>query len=296
MPSSALRNSLISASAGLLLAFASAFAQPQPAFAVAEVRADGLLLPVAKWDGTGWHALKLTRSDSVPYFAPGEWHYVAFSGARARLVPGPAVAILTDDYDHWGFTTDLAVRRFDSPPHLSQRVGVATSDSVPLQLFVAATPRERSLARAAMRRLLDSAWKAMLDSARKEGKQPAWAPPPAADSFVFSARVVRLSNGTTLMNAFARLPVSSLAQVPTCAILTAYDGFVVIRGERVLVQKSPVITDCDMKELKAEDPLALFRLAGRTFVLARQVGWEERAPAIYEWRDSQLSLVFQRDP
>lgn len=273
----------------LMLALAArASAQARPGFAVAEVRADGLLLPVAKWDGARWHALALARPDSVPYFARGgEWYYVAFSGARARLFAGDAVAILTNDYDSWGFTTNLDVRPFDSSTSTYQRVGVATSDSVPLHVFTAATPRERSLARAGMRRLLDST--------RTAGKRAEWGTPPS-DSLDFSASIVRTSDGTTLMAAFATLPAGTIAAYPTCPMMAVYHGFVVIRGGRVLVQKSPGIYDCELRELSGDDAHALFELAGRTFVLATRLGWEERVPVIYEWRDSRLSLMFEREP
>jgi hypothetical protein len=283
--------------------------QQRAPFAVAEVRADGLLLPDAKWDGTRWHDLTMTNPDSIrrmnrldPPLAPrSEWYYVPFSGTRARLILGDAVQILTNYYDDWGFTTNLVVRRFDSPTDHSVKVGVATSDSVPLRLFTSAAPRETALARAAMRQLLDSLWKAVSDSVRKAGKRPP-PPPPAADTFTFGASVVLLSDDTTLMYAHSRLPVSADPDVPTCGIFAGYSGFAILhgervhfqRGERVLFQNSPVMSDCEGKGLQGEDPDALFDLGGRTFVLATHFYYEDAESVIWEWRDSRLTLVFRR--
>lgn len=286
--------------------------QKRAPFAVAEVRADGLLLPVAEWVETRWHELTMTNPDSVrraarmagldPPLAPGgEWYYVPFSGRRARLILGDAVHILTSDYDVWGFTTNLVVHQFDSPPHFSRRVGVATSDSVPLRIFRRAASREAALARPAMRRLLESLWKTVADSLRKAGERAEGPAPPAADTFTFSASVVRLPGDTTLMYVYATLPVTAVSR--TCAISAGYSGFAILHGERVLFQRgdtvlfqnSPVIFDCDGKGFQGEEPQALFELGGRTFVLARHFYYESAASVIWEWRDSRLTLVFDPD-
>lgn len=258
----------------------------RPDFVVAEVRADGLLLPVAKWDGARWHSLAMVKSDSVPYWGPeGRWYYVAFSGARSRLAAIDVVSILGESYDSWGFTTNLHVRSFD-PDSGTPRVGIATSDSVPVRLFRTASARESALAQSALRRLLDS-----VRTVKRRGLGPRTVP----DSFTVFSRptAIRLSAGVALLNASAWIPIDTVAGFAYCPTLAAYDGWIVARGDRAEVFNSPVLTDCDHKEVTAVDPVAVFELRGRMFVLARHVGWEERAAAIYEWRNSQLTLVFE---
>jgi hypothetical protein len=274
--------------------------QKRAPFAVAEVRADGLLVPIAMWDGTRWHELAMANVDSmrraagIASLAPqSRWYYVPFSGTRAPLILGEAAK------DDSGFTTNLVVPQ-DSARNHSRMVGVATSDSVPLRLFTRAASREAALARAAMRRLLDSASKTLSESERKEVQRlPA---PSAADTLTLGASVARLSGDGTLMYADARLPISACKDGDS-GIFAGYSGFAILRGERVQLQlgdrvslqNTPVIGDCE-KGLPSEEPHALFEVAGRTFVLATHYYYEDSAPFIWEWRDPRLALVFPPDP
>jgi hypothetical protein len=84
------------------------------------LRSDGLAIPFAHWDSTGWTTLP---TDSIPWLAHHikRW-YLGGSGAR-RLAGGSLVKPL-DGYDGWAQVTDFSPRRIDDVGYPISRVGM----------------------------------------------------------------------------------------------------------------------------------------------------------------------------
>lgn len=259
---------------------------PSRELVVAEVRADGHIVPVGVWDGVWRQARHPDRARAL-FRVPASWHYRAFSGDTARFRTGRVVAL--DDYfmyDTWGIISNLprprAIR--DS----IARVGLATSEPLPIALFAAAPDT-------ILRRVRDRVL-TILDSAARHNPYDSLLPLRKGDTVTVTGRGARTPGGGWAVSFVVERPIGRMREGSPCAFSAYYTGWASVEGGRVQLSGAPVLDDCDRKLVTDVNGSGIFELGGRTFIVGVVQMWEEADRVIWEWTPRGIAHVLTRYP
>jgi len=222
---------------------------------------------------------------------PKEWFLWTdeISGAPVRttlpkLAEAHCVAV-------WGLGTRLS-------PSGHETTAIATSVQSGVRPFGFSTvwPGGDPRLSAFLRQQFDNAEVAAITTGRKDAstvlKQR-----PACDP-VYILNCVTLANGDDQLCAFEAsrlLGTKPDEAYPDCLETTVVQGWfrsTPVEGPELL-QISGALTDCDAKELRTVMPSILIEVNGRSFVIAREHGYEDESFAVYELHARELTPVLE---
>lgn len=299
---------------GLILALVSLTSQAQP-LAIAVVRADGILVPVAVYDNGAWVEAwpepsgdtKLDRMIAAPtsYWRergmeiPQVWH-VARRGAAAAPVKVLTTVLFDEHCGHQvGLLTDLPARKADSH---EKTLAADRAGAMDLPRDLTAPGR----ARTGWSDLIDAAHReiarqetAAIASWEEQSKRKSQLEPPArrrpvriTSLHAYSAAGVRL-----LYYEAERRYANPIWKEPNAeaAVLVAA-GWIHERAgsPAAAVDGRAVITDMDFKEVLTMTPLGVVRAGGAAFWVSQDHGYESEAVSLHRISPAGVHQVFSK--
>ena len=278
-----------------LLAVATSTTAQSVRLTLAIVRPDGHLVPFAAYDNGRWArawpaADELT--DDEPTFEnipsvwrrrgvaiPRTWQVWPTSGAQPIQARVKDVAIVDA---HCGaqvaLKTDLPSVKTDHP----RKFGVAVDPNHPVAA-IEAVPQSDDAWKSAERVIAGRLADLEGQRARADGVQlPAETPVPAA-------RIIELYRESRS----ARSPLYFVAEKPyrtararwdpQCAAKTLMTGWLLRANDRLILRAPRIfLTDCDAKEARTAWPLGVLHLAGQSFWILQEHGYEDETYVVAE--------------
>lgn len=289
---------------GCLVAFSSSFAAGQVAadnFIVGVLQANGIIVPVATYDGTRWTnswpgpVRRPTTPPAPLEQVPREWLAGESLVPTWRLwLPAGSTHVIrvlglqyskTECTEIWGLTTDfpasLNVRPNSCPDPV---IGIVLNTDRPVEPILPAdisrlpfAALERAFAESENREI----------SASIE-RFPSWFVGPTDEDTraAIPIRVERawrttLSSGDVLyyIEANRSYAKPAAAQDSACPSVSAFRGWIArdIGQEERVIDARVELTDCDFKTADTTTPTGLLQLEDGNYVIARVNGWESQS-------------------